>query len=213
MTADEIVKIFKQISLENAEMGFPEKWHKAKDVVRSKTVATTDFEQSWKSSSGKAFEKIAIEQVLEILKKDSFINAAVRAKRWAELTGDEHRALEVPLTRKCSGDRIDISNEPDIVIYKGNRAMAILSCKSSLRDRVSIDLFWARVNADAGRKFLLVSAAPMEELGTHEKPKKPRKIAECVYERLYIVNGNTDYCDVVRPFRDIESDLMRWFIN
>ena len=213
MTADSIIQVFEEITKANSSMSFPDRWHKTKEIARTKlSNEKKDFEQSWKSASGKAFEKIAISQVLKVLTKEIFIDSNVIAKRWFELTPDEKEDLEVQLRRKCGGDRVNISNEPDIVIFKSNKAKAILSCKSSLRDRVNIDLFWAEINSREGRKFLVVSASSTQELGTHKKPKKPRKIAECLYERLYIVNGDTDYCEIVRPFKDLESDLTKWFL-
>ncbi len=214
LSAKLIIEIFKVVSKSNDSLSFSEKWKitkkKAKAHIRGSDV---DFGQSWKSASGKAFEKLAIKEVLDILDSKDFTDENIVAKTWHELTRSEKDELQVPLRRKCDNKRIYISNEPDIVIFKNNTAVAILSCKSSLRDRVSIDLYWHEVNQRENRKFLVVSAEPREKLGTHKRPLKPRRIAECVYERLYIVDGDTDYCKVVRPLKDIKGDLKKWFIT
>ena len=203
---------FNVLTSESPEMDFAEKWNTIKNQLRGELTNEMDFEQSWKSASGKAFEKIAITEALTVLSDDTFTNRNIIAKQWKDLTSEEKQDMKVPFRKKCSGERIYLSNEPDIVIFRDNRSVAILSCKSSLRDRVSIDLYWSDVNRRENRKFLVVSAEPKSKLGTHDDPKKPREIAECLYERLYIVNGDTDYCDVVRPFSDLGDDLRSWFV-
>ncbi|KKR47095.1 MAG: hypothetical protein UT82_C0003G0009 [Parcubacteria group bacterium GW2011_GWB1_40_14] len=206
INAIEIVKVFRSIEAANSSLDFAKKWHMVKDHFRNQLInSSTDFEQSWKSASGKAFEKLTIDQVLVILDKEEFKAQNIVAKRWSELTASEKDVMQVQKFRKCSNDYVSISNEPDITIFEGSVPKIILSCKSSLRDRVSIDLFWSQIYHERNLKFIVVSAE--SKLGTHAEPNTHRKTAECVYEKLYIVNGNTDYCDVIRPFTDIESDL------
>ncbi|OGN03283.1 MAG: hypothetical protein A2655_00435 [Candidatus Yanofskybacteria bacterium RIFCSPHIGHO2_01_FULL_43_42] len=212
ITAQEIVDSFIAVKRTNPDFDFAKRWHAVKTELKNKqSDNSTDFEQSWKSASGKAFEKLTIDQVLAILAKPEFKDQGIVAKRWSDLTPAEKKTMEAQAFRKCSNKYVPISNEPDITIFKGAAPKVILSCKSSLRDRVSIDLYWAGVYQQKNLKFIVVSAE--SKLGTHEKPNTHRKIAECVYEKLYIVNGNTDYCDIIRPFTDIETDLKNWFLK
>ncbi|HEY4504242.1 MAG TPA: BsaWI family type II restriction enzyme [Candidatus Paceibacterota bacterium] len=208
ITGQQIQDQYYNYKKEHSDSSFIEAWHAAKRHFRGEwTVGDGDFEQSWKSASGGAFEEIVISRVLILLKTD-FPN--VVAKRQAAMTTEEKAELHAKKWRKCANAYAEITNRPDIVIFKDGRPKVILSCKSSLRDRVSIDLFWAGVYQEKNIKFVVVSAE--SNLATHDKPNTHRTIAECVYERLYIVNGDTDYCDVIRPFSEMElkSDLAKW---
>ncbi len=213
LTAVAIVEAFNLLAKNKPDISFQKKWKLVKDEVNKKFSANSrDWEQSWKSASGKAFEAITVTEALLILKKKKFSKVQITAKRWFELSKTEKEDLQIPLKRKCGGDRVLASNEPDIVVFKGGVAVAILSCKSSLRDRVSIDLSWARMNQDENRRFLVVTGASASELGTHAEPKKPRELAECIYERLYVLDTDVDYCDVVQPLSKLEKDIERWYL-
>jgi hypothetical protein len=176
-----------------------------------------NFEQKWKSVGGKAFEHIVIGEAERILAKPDIAAMGLFSRRWAQLERQQKEEFAVPMFRKCANKEHRESNEPDIVIYQKSDggdvvAKAILSCKVSLKDRVSIDLYWSDVYAKRNIKFLVVTANPRDELGSHDKPKKPRAIAECIYERLYVVDGDvTDYCSTVVRFSQLENDLTRWF--
>ena len=210
---NKVIQLYNGILEESQGIPFPNAWEITKDAFTEaveKSGENKDAGQTWKTSSGKAFEKIAIEAVLRILNKETFKGKNVEGKRWNELTLSQKDDLSQTMIRRCSGEKTPLSNEPDITILKNGRPEIILSCKSSLRDRVSIDLYWATEYAKGGKKFIVVSAETSETLGTHEKPKKSRLIAECLYERLYIVNGQTNYCKIVRPFSDLEKDLTTW---
>lgn len=190
------------------ESSFMEAWRDAKRHFRGTWTANDgDFEQSWKSASGGAFEKIVIDRVLNLLTSEF---PEVVVKRFGEMSPQEKEDLQAKKWRKCANSYTEITNRPDIVIFKGSRPKVILSCKSSLRDRVSIDLFWAGVYQEKNIKFVVVSAE--SNLATHDEPNTHRTIAECVYERLYIVNGDTNYCDVIRPFseEELRNDLTIW---
>ncbi len=213
LTAVAIAGAFNLLSQAKPNLTFQAKWKMVKKEVNERFSGNSrDWEQSWKSASGKAFEAITVAEALNILRKKKFVAAQLTAKRWVELSADERNNLKIPLKRKCAGDRVYASNEPDIVIFKLGVAVAILSCKSSLRDRVSIDLSWARMNHDENRKFLVVTGAPASELGTHDAPKKPRELAECIYERLYVLDTDVDYCEVVQPLSSLEADIQRWYL-
>ena len=211
--ANVVVEIYQEIAAGNPSQDFPDLWRQTKDrftEMAKESGKVVDTGQTWKTSSGKAFEKLAIAAVLGVLEGDELKSKNVEGKRWSELSKLQKVGLSHEMIRRCSDERILLSNEPDIVIHKGARPMVILSCKSSLRDRVSMDLFWAGKYREGGKRFVVVSAETSQSIGTHARPKKPRRIAECLYDRLYIVNGQTDYCEVVRPFSDLERDLIGW---
>lgn len=211
--AREVMSLHGEIMRARPGTQFPDAWQETKAVFMTmivKSGSDRDPGQTWKTSSGRAFEFIAVGEVLKILCNDEFKSKGIVGKRWSELTKGQKDSLSQTMIRRCTGDKISLSSEPDITIFKGDNPRIILSCKSSLRDRVSIDLYWATEYARAGRKFIVVSAETSESIGTHNSPKKPRKIAECLYDRLYIVNGQTDYCTIVRPFSDLREDLAVW---
>lgn len=194
---------------------FPDVWREVKktflELAQKENVS--DPGQCWKTTSGKAFEKITVEFILEIVTRKEFRDQHISASSYYDLDSKEKKRLSYELVRKCTDDRIEISNEPDIVIFKNDRPRVLVSCKSSLRDRVSMDLFWALEYSRRNYKYTLVCAETSQAIGSCKKPKKPRKLAEAIYDRLYIVNGDMEYCDIVRPFHDIEKDLKHWLFE
>ena len=212
MKVADVIAIYEQMLAKGKAESFPDIWTKVSRVFyeRARSMGIEYPDQCWKTVSGKAFEKITADFVSKIVHHRWFTNREITSSSWYRLTSDQRKLLSYQLERRCVGQRFDVSSEPDIVIFKQNRPKVIVSCKSSLRDRVNMDLFWAQLYREKGYIFTLVCAETTKSIGTCENPKKPRKLAEAIYDRLYIVNGDMEYCDVVKPFQDLEKDLMRW---
>lgn len=212
MRVQDIIDIFHSIKEENPEASFPDVWRDIRvrflELAGERGVGSPD--QSWKSTSGKAFEKITIEIILEMVEQEEFIENGITASSFYNLNARKKQRLSHEFWRRCVDKKVYVSSEPDIVIYKNNRPKVLVSCKSSLRDRVHMDLFWSGLYQRQGIKFTEVCAETSAEIGTCRNPRKPRNLAESIYDRLYIVNGDIDFCEVVRPFSDLESDLRRW---
>lgn len=95
------------------------------------------------------------------------------------------------------------------------RVFAIVSCKTSLRERYLQSLFWAVasllslhvrtafVTLDRGRQG-------RSELGTCEEPSKQRKLCEAYFDRVYSFRRDTALCEMVRPAEDLVMDLRLW---
>lgn len=211
ITANEIIKIYSAIKKKNNSFSFPNGWYKTKKEFMkiAPERGIKDPGQSWKTASGKAFELLAIRKVLDITSNKEFIQNNISVESWASLNLNQKRMLEYELIRKCCGERVSRSSEPDIIIFKKNTPKFLVSCKSSLRDRVNMDLFWALEYKKRGLIFTLVCAETSETIGTCKNPKKPRILAESLYDKLYIINGDIDYCEIVRPFSDLKKDLKR----
>ena len=208
----DVIGIYESLKRGDPSASFPDIWIKVKEkfmrVAKKRNIS--DPGQSWKTASGKAFEQITIIHISRIVSKKIFKEKNISAESWYKLSPEQKTRLSYELVRKCTDDRINVSNEPDIVIFKENRPKVLVSCKSSLRDRVNMDLFWALEYKRRGYVFTLVCAETSKEIGTCKEPKKPRALAESIYDRLYIVNGDVEYCEVVRPFSDIGEDLKKW---
>src|SRR3989344_3959368 len=87
LTAVAIEEAFNLLAKNKPGISFQKKWKLVKDEVNKKFSANSrDWEQSWKSASGKAFEAITVTQALLILKKKKFSDAQITAKRWFELS-------------------------------------------------------------------------------------------------------------------------------
>ncbi|MFC2161626.1 BsaWI family type II restriction enzyme [Acidobacteriota bacterium] len=214
MQVQDIMDIYDSLRAQDPSSSFPDIWKVVRtrflSIARDKKVG--DVEQSWKSTSGKAFEKITIQIILSIVGQIDFAGEGIEAFSFYDLNPDRKKRLSNQFRRKCTDEIVEISSEPDIVIYKNERPKVLVSCKSSLRDRINMDLFWSEMYRQQGLIFTVVSGETSKEIGSCENPKKPRQLAESIYDRLYIVNGDIDYCEVIRPFSDLEIDLRRWLL-
>jgi len=213
-TAKDVLEIYTKARKKYPSRDLPHIWKIVKEEFEeyASSRTTGDIGQAWRNTSGKAFEVIIGRIVKNVLTKDKFTSRNVSVKFFKELIASEIKDVSCQLNRRCSGESVSTSYEPDIVVFKNGAPKLIISCKTSLRVRVSMDLFWSEKYRVRGCKFILVSAETVRKLGTCQEPKKVRALAEAIYDRLYIV-GDMKYCSVVRPFRDIEGDMERWLLQ
>ena len=212
-TAKDVLEIYTRVRKKYPSRGLPHIWKLVKEEFEeyASSRTTGDIGQAWRNTSGKAFEVIVGRIIKNVLTKEKFTSRKVSVKSFNELDSSEIKDVSCQLKRRCSGTNVSTSYEPDIVVFKDHVPKIIISCKTSLRVRVSMDLFWSEKYRALGCKFVLVSAETVKKLGTCGEPKKVRALAEAIYDRLYIV-GDMHYCDIVRPFRDIEGDMEKWLL-
>ncbi|MFA6332934.1 MAG: BsaWI family type II restriction enzyme [Methanoregula sp.] len=108
----------------------------------------------------------------------------------------------------------DVIGDTDIVIFdrKRNKPLILVSCKISLRERMSQSLFhWFLYKAekDPEIKLFFVTKDPDLEFGTRENPRKWGVLAAHLGVYCYSQNPLTESWGTVYPFKNMIKDLKR----
>jgi len=107
----------------------------------------------------------------------------------------------------------DIIGDTDIVIYhtKRNLPLMLISCKTSIRERLAQSIFhlylYRKKHADI--KLFFVTKDNDLEFGTMDKPNKPRILAESENIYCYSTNPLTCYGGCIHPFETMIVDIKR----
>ena len=120
-------------------------------------------------------------------------------------------------TKKIWGDN-DI-----IVVLKHNninQQFCIISCKTSLRERVYQSIFWAthsRLEGTGKHVFVTTDkgASGNSEIGNRDannNAKKSRDVLESTMDRVYVLRNNNEVerAQVIKDFLHLNLDLDRW---
>jgi hypothetical protein len=179
----------------------------------SEVSAQRSTTSSWRSTSGRYFQDFVA----------GYINAhesttGARALNAAELNRlDPEIApyLHLPAKRRCVQRSIDVWPDNDIILVTEEstqhwRAFGIVSCKTSLRERMFESAFWTLATRDTGLRSLFVTADLDNELGICGGKIKSRQIIETYFDRAYSSNPLTQSCRQVKPLKEIVDDLTRW---
>lgn len=171
--------------------------------------------QRFRISSGKLWERIVKDYLNEELEFTPLI--VVEGKELKENHNKIYEFLAQRPKKKCTQEECKIFPDTDLVVIdrKNKAGIAILSCKTSLRERgvlqtiawkfmmPQIPVFLVTVDRGSGKDGL-------SELGTCKKPKKNRMLAESFLDKIYVPSGRKgmDFCAVVRKFENLSDDLM-----
>jgi hypothetical protein len=179
---------------------------------RGSAAAKNSADQSWRSASGNFYQRY-------IQKR---INEETSSHGLLALTETELHALpqlieflKLPAKRRCLQSSISVWPDNDIILVTLTtssewRAVGIISCKTSLRERVFESAFWTLATRDTGLRSGFVTADLDDELAECGGSGKNRQIVETYFDRAYSTNPATRFCPQVRPFSEACSDLLRW---
>lgn len=169
-------------------------------------------DQSWRSASGNFYQRYI----------QGWINRETSQFGLVALTESELRPhpqliefLKLPAKRRCLQSAISVWPDNDIILVTRTqggewRAVGILSCKTSLRERVFESAFWTLATRDTGLRSGFVTADLDDELAECGGTGKNRQIVETYFDRAYSTNPATRFCPQVRPFSEAATDLLRW---
>ncbi len=150
-------------------------------------VKDKDFEQSWKPVKGKGLEKITEHLLREDLKKIGLQIRDINDKGIKKLT---------KINFFPYGEH---NPDVDLAIYEkfSQRVIAILSIKTSLRERSTQTAYWCqkiRNNEQTKHiKMFFVTLDSDDDLRNNNPPKKQRAVIEKDIDSIYIVNRK-EYC-------------------
>jgi hypothetical protein len=178
-------------------------------------------EQSWKSASGAAFERIAQQYVLQLVDADPRLKEQVEIKRWNELERElqegilaervwQKGELREPVIAPSEVDMVALQVEGKEI----RRVIAAYSCKSSAAERYQQDLFWAERLRGRGIRFCFVT---LDEVFLRYalrggEASKGVRLAMALYDRVYLFTTEELHhgTAVFQPINNIADDLAKW---
>ena len=199
-------------------------WEQLKAEYIAQCGPEKDAEQSWKSVSGKAFEKI----VLQVFTTQLGDLQSLKVVQWKSLPEQLKEPLSERLWVRCEIRPITVESEVDIVAYKiddkakiddnaRKRIIAVYSCKVSLRERFQQDLFWAGRLRERGIRFCLVTLDNDGDLTkaatTGVLSSKEAEMSVALYDRVYMFCKKSKiryYTCVYRSVDRLVKDLVKW---
>lgn len=151
-----------------------------------------DAQQSWRSVSGQ-FLEIFVYKYIEARTEKSVLFQS-------ELT-EEHK-YQLKLQFGSEQKLPDL----DVVICSNDNVETIISCKTSIRERVSQTLFWKKVvEEQTNVHFYFVTTDSDDELS---EGRKWRPIMETVMDGNFILEENKNkMSENIRPFDEIIGEL------
>lgn len=177
-------------------------------------------QQSKRSSSGYEFERKIFSELKKSIGKSLEEKGCIlvygREPKFKEKYSEIWRSLSIRTPLGCC------TGDTDIIIFDDRRKepYAIISCKTSLRERITESLYYMRFYKTCYHRFLLFVVTEdkgymangkwRSELGTMDKPSKTRVLAEKEGVSIYSTNPNTIIGGCVKPRTKLESDIMNY---
>jgi type II restriction enzyme len=146
--------------------------------VQSKSEYKRNYDQAWKSCKGKLYERVVYEYIKEILKKNNISYISVKMEE--ELGESEKKSVQIH-------NWDTIMPDTDLVLEKDSRILAILSCKTSLRERLTETAFWSyMLSKSSGNsvKIVFITTNKDDEL----QHKNNRYIIQHIVDATLITN-------------------------
>ncbi len=120
--------------------------------------------------------------------------------------------------------RKEIWGDNDIIVVLRHKGVlqqfCIISCKTSLRERVYQSIFWAthsRLEGIGKHVFITIDkgASGTSEIGNraaNNNAKKTRDVLESTMDRVYVLRNSNEVnrSQVIKDFSYLENDLIRW---
>ncbi len=166
--------------------------------------------QAWASASGHVFQLIVKDKV-----NSAGLPNEIRALDASEIEAPIREFLTLLARRRCTQARLDVWPDNDLIVVGRaasgqTRALCIISCKTSLRERAIESCFWAVATRDIGIRAAFATADLDGELGTCLKPTKSRQLLESYFDRVYSTPPTTERCTQVVGIEQLAADLDRW---
>lgn len=152
-------------------------------------------EQSWRSKSGDFLEIFVKESVDDKLKD-------IKISLEKEIPKEIKEKLELDFSGKKKLPDLDL------VVHKESEPIAIISCKTTTRERVSQTLFWklALEKKNVDINFYLVTTDSDEEL---TPGRKWRPIIEEVMDNTFLVKEEFENSEGMKPYPELLDELRK----
>jgi len=128
-------------------------------IIRPKLGGGRSVDQAWKSCKGLLYEYAVCRALDELLLNNPLLSQRIDIIHGSKL---ENRLRSQVVIRNWS----DILPDVDFIVVNKpcNRAMAVISCKTSLRERITEVAFWSEVLKPKGIETIFVTIDKDEEI-------------------------------------------------
>ena len=179
-----------------------------------------DHEQSWRAFKGKNFEKL-----IQYIITDEIEALGLKVVNGNTL--ERRKKLPIYLSKVKRNVLVDYGEfgchlpDADIVIYQPDtcKVLAIISSKTTLRERIAQPGYWKlKLADDEATKHIKVYLVTPDEDGALKKsdvpPKKARAIVEVDLDGAYVLTeAEIADSEKVKPFENFIDDLKRILDN
>ena len=177
--------------------------------------------QSWNSVKGQLFERFAHYVILSMIRESSAKNLKLAyGNKTGEEDSDTSRIAEQKTARNSIkvdfGDQGKWSPDADLIVYSNYddiRVEAIISCKTSLRERIAQTAFWryklaSLKNTSHIENFLITLDS--DGVFFDNKPSKSRAIALSELDAIFVLKPGFDEHPKLKSFDQFTEELKKW---
>lgn len=177
--------------------------------------------QSWNSVKGQLFERFAHYVILSMIRESSAKNLKLAyGNKTGEEDSDTSRITEQKTARNSIkvdfGDQGKWSPDADLIVYSNYddiRVEAIISCKTSLRERIAQTAFWryklaSSENTSHIENFLITLDS--DGVFFDNKPSKSRAIALNELDAIFVLKPGFDEHPKLKSFDQFTEELKKW---
>lgn len=177
--------------------------------------------QSWNSVKGQLFERFAHYVILSMIRESSTKNLKLA---YGNKTGEEDSDTSSIAEQKTArnsikvdfGDQGKWSPDADLIVYSNYddiRVEAIISCKTSLRERIAQTAFWryklaSLENTSHIENFLITLDS--DGVFFDNKPSKSRAIALNELDAIFVLKPGFDEHPKLKSFDQFTEELKKW---
>jgi len=177
--------------------------------------------QSWNSTKGQLFERFAHYAIQSMIEKSSAKDLKLA---YGNKTGEQDKDTSEIADQKTARDSIEIdfgdqgrwSPDADLIVYSNYddiRVEAIISCKTSLRERIAQTAFWRYKLASSEETSHIENyliTLDSDDVFFDDKPSKPRAIALNELDAIFVLKPGFDKHPKLKSFDRFTEELKKW---
>lgn len=175
---------------------------------------TVNEHQSYVSRSGNEFQEEIYTMIFDGLQDNEKVMVAQPSPTITTTPPNKERKSKRFACLEIHTPVGSIIGDTDIVIFNKRRYLpvCIVSCKTSLHSRNTESLYYARLYRDKYGKdlpFFFVTKDKKTELGSVNRPTKPRILFEYENISVYSTNQKTQFGGCIKQISQLIPDLKR----
>lgn len=177
--------------------------------------------QSWNSVKGQLFERFAHHAILSMIRESSAKNLQLTYGNKTDKDNDDTSRIAEQRTARNKieidfGDQGQWPPDADLIVYSNYdeiRVEAIISCKTSLRERIAQTAFWRYKLASSDKtshieNFLITLDS--DDIFSGNKPSKSRAIALNELDAVFVLKPGFDEHPKLKSFNQFTEELKKW---
>lgn len=177
--------------------------------------------QSWNSAKGQIFERFAHHAIVSMIQDSSAKNLELAFGNKTGEEGDGSSRIAEQKTARNNimidfGDQGQWPPDADLIVYSNYddiRVEAIISCKTSLRERIAQTAFWryklaSSENTDHIRNILITLDS--DGVFFDKRRSKSRAIALNELDAIFVLKPGFDKHPKLKSFNQFTEELKKW---